>query len=284
MIRYKKLYNELLEKNKLLNIQIENLMNLVNKLEIKNEKNIVKYKKGSLCSINGNKYELEVFNIVSKCKLNNKPFNLQNKNELGGSHFKNDIECIMDDIKIPIEIKKENTPDWMQCKLTYDFINNKWIGSKNNKIPIESKKIFESLLYNVNIFNNNIPPFMQKKLTHSEWLNIKKETNDFNDMYIDCKDNIINKLYKEKGCYYIQISNKGLYHLGYDICNFNVPEFNCPQAIRIRTKIHSSSNKNGFCIISVTASCKPKNINYLLKSNYTLDDINYLPKNLKYDK
>lgn len=58
-------------------------------------------------------------------------------------------------------------------------------------------------------------------------LNIKNETNDFNDMYIHCSNDIIKKLYSEKKCNYIQISEKGLYHLGNDICNFNVPEFIC---------------------------------------------------------
>jgi hypothetical protein len=41
--------------------------------------------KGSRCSINGKKYELEVFNIVRKCKLNELRFNIQTEDELGGS-------------------------------------------------------------------------------------------------------------------------------------------------------------------------------------------------------
>ncbi len=36
----------------------------------------------------GKKYELEIFNIVSKCLLNDKKFNTQNKEDLGGiRHF-----------------------------------------------------------------------------------------------------------------------------------------------------------------------------------------------------
>lgn len=34
-------------------------------------------KKGSACSFSGKKYELEVYNIVKKCKLNGKIFNTQ---------------------------------------------------------------------------------------------------------------------------------------------------------------------------------------------------------------
>ena len=72
----------------------------------------------------GKKYELEIFNIVSKCLLNDKKFNTQNKEDLGGCNYKNDIECNMYNEKdIPIEIKKSTSPDWMQCSLKYDNIN-----------------------------------------------------------------------------------------------------------------------------------------------------------------
>ena len=46
---------------------------------------------------------------------------------------------------------------------------------------------------------------------------------------INCPNDTIKKLYSEKDCNYIQISNKGLYHLGNDICEFNVAEFICEQ-------------------------------------------------------
>jgi hypothetical protein len=57
----------------------------------------------------------------------------------------------------------------------------------------------------------------------------------------------------------------------------------CEQQIRIRTKIHSKKNKNGFCDLSVTCACQPKNIEKLQNSDYSLDDINKLPKNLKHE-
>lgn len=238
--------------------------------------------KGSGCSISGKKYELEVYNIVKKCKLNNNDFNIQKENELGGCSFKNDIECIMNHIKIPIEIKKYKTPDWMQCSLKYDYMSKKWMGCLKNKIPEKSKKIFEELVSPIKLFNGKIPPFMLKDITHNEWLQIKTETNDFNDTYLECPNNTIKKLYSEKGCFYIQISNKGLYHLGNDICEFNVPEFICEQQLRIRTKIHTTKNSRGFSKLSVTISCQPKNIKDLPESNYSLDNISRLPVNLIY--
>ena len=239
--------------------------------------------KGSLCSFEGKKYELQIYNIVSKCELNNKKFNTQDEKYLGGNTSKNDIECnLYTDYDIPIEIKKMKSPDWMQCSLIYNETMKKWIGSSRNKIPEKSKIIFEELISNIQLFNGNIPLFMIKDITHEEWINIKKQTNDYNDTYINCPNNIIQNLYKEKGCYYIQISNKGLYHLGNDICNFNVPEFIHDQQLRIRTKIHTKKNNKGFCKLSVTIACQPKNIKNLISSSYSLDNIKSLPANLIY--
>ena len=211
--------------------------------------------KGAKCSVNGKKYELKVYDIVKNCKLDGKEFNTQIKDELGGCSSKNDIECNLSNKNdIPIEIKISKTPDWMQCSLKYDNINNKWIGSSKNKIPESSKKIFEDIISNNILFNGKIPDFMIKNITHEEWIKIKNETKDFNDTYIDCHNDTIKKLYNEKGCKYIQISDKGLYHLGEDLCNFKVPEFICEQQLRIRTKIHTKQNKKGFCILSVIIS------------------------------
>jgi hypothetical protein len=69
----------------------------------------------------------------------------QKEDELGGCNSKNDIECIMDNVVIPIEIKKSKTPDWTQCSIKYDCESKKWIGSSKNKIPEKSKNIFAVL-------------------------------------------------------------------------------------------------------------------------------------------
>ena len=232
-------------------------------------------------SINGKKYELDIYNIVKNCLINDKYFNTQDKKDLGGCNNKNDIECnYIIDRDIPIEIKKFNSPDWMQCSLKYDNINNKWIGSLNNKIPENAKNIFQNLISSIILFNGKIPPFINNNITHNEWIKIKKETTDFNDIYIDCPNDTIKNLYNSKGCIYIQISNKGLYHLGNDVCNFNVPEFICEQQLRIRTKIHTRKNKDGYCKLSVIIACQPKNIKILENSKYSLDNYSKLPINL----
>jgi hypothetical protein len=241
------------------------------------------FKKGAACSINGKKYELQVFNIVKNCYINDKLFNTQDIKDLGYCNSKNDIECnylITNDI--PIEIKKCKTPDWMQCSLKYDDENKNWIGSSKNKIPDKSKQIFEELIADKILFNGNIPPFIYNNITYDEWVKIKKE-NDYNDIYIDCPNTTIRQLYAEKGCYYIQISEKGLYHLGNDICNFNVPEFICEQQLRIRIKVHSRKNNKGHCNLSITIACQPKKIKDLIDSSYSLDNKDKLPLVIYYN-
>ena len=241
-------------------------------------------KKGQNCSKEGQEYEKQIYQIVKHCTLHDKPFNTQKENELAGCSATNDIECNFNKEKdIPIEIKKAKTPDWMQCKLTYNTTTNKWTGALKNKIPDKSKTIFEELINNINLFNGKIPPFMLRDITHEEWILIKKETADFNDTYIDCPPTTIQQLYREKGCKYIQVSDGyGLYHLGEDLCELNVPEFVCEQRLRIRTKIHTTKNAKGFCSLSVTVACQPTNIKNIPKSNYSLDDITKLPLNLMY--
>jgi hypothetical protein len=277
---YKNLYKK--EKNirKELEIKLQQKILEINKLQEKNNE-LNKLMKGFKSSLNGNIYEKEVFNILKKCYINNKLFNSQNENELGGSSSKNDINCNYLDIDIGIEIKKYKTPDWMQCSIKYDKLNKIWIASKgkNNE---ECQKIFNNLINKLNLYNGDIPPFMEKSITHKEWLNIKKETNKWNDKYIDIPNDTIRKLYYAKGCKYIQISNGyGLYHLGNDICKFNVPLFELNQQLRIRTKIHSKENSKGFCNLSVTIACQPKNLKELTISKYSLDCENKLPINLK---
>ena len=239
-------------------------------------------KRGGGCSAEGKKYELLIYDIAKRCvsTITGKPFNTQKPEELGGSSAENDIICNwIADRDVPIEIKKK-TPDWMQCSLKYNETTGSWSGGVRNKIPHASKIIFEELLKNRTLFHGKIPPFMTGNITHEQWLKIKSETDDFNDAYFDCPPNTIARLYGEKGCKYIQIHGKGLYHLDHDVCEFGVPLFSCDQQMRIRTKIHGRQNTKGFCSLSVTMACQPKNIERLDASPFSLDCADSLPKNL----
>jgi len=234
--------------------------------------------RGSGCSVSGKKYEMDVYQIVRRCTLHGTPFNTQSPDALGGCSAKNDLECQFEGGRnVFIEIKKANTPDWMQCSLHYDLETRRWVGSAKNKIPEASKHVFESLVAEANLFRGQIPPFMETPITHEDWLRIKRSTSDFADTYLDCPNDTIMCLYREKGCHYIQISGKGLYHLGEDVCQFGVPPFVCEQRLRVRTKIHTKKDKNGFCKLSVTIACQPKTLKALDNSPYSLDDTAKLP-------
>ena len=237
-------------------------------------------KKGKMCSVEGNKYEKNVYNIVKKCRINNELFNTQEEKDLAGSSSKNDIICNFQGNHVGTEIKKCNSPDWMQCSIKKE--NNVWIP-KEGKNSEECKMIFYNLIKNHNLYNGTVPPFFERNITHKEWIQIKKESNLWNDLYFDIPSDTIQKLYSAKGCHYIQISNYGLYHLGNDICNFGVPYFNTEQQLRIRTKVHQSANKEGFCKLSVMMAAKPVNLTNLKTSPYSLDNINKLPPSLSYD-
>ena len=239
--------------------------------------------RGAGASISGKNYEKELHKNLKKCMLNGKPFNTQHENTLGGSTSNNDLSCNLEGVgDIGIEAKKL-TPDWMQCSIKFNTETNKWDATPNSKNPIECGKIFNELINNFNLYGGDIPPFMKRSVTHEEWKQIKKQTNQWNDTYIDIPSDTIRNLYSKKGCQYIQISNGyGLFHLGGDPCKFGVPIFDIEQQIRVRTKIHTRKNSKGYCSLSVTAACQPKNIKQLQASQYSLDNIGKLPPNLHY--
>lgn len=259
-----------------------------NKIETlkKTNKELIHLKKpkGYQCSVNGNQYEKIIHNITTHSNINDNPFNTQKEEELAGSSCKNDIECnFIGEKDIGIEVKKYNTPDWMQCSIKYNKETKRWEATKKGKIPIECREIFDKFINQINLYNGEIPPFMEKSIKHEEWVKIKSETKKWDDKYINIPSDSISILYQAKGCKYIQISDGyGLFHLGNDICNFDVPLFDIEQQLRIRTKIHTRKNKKGFCNLSVTVACQPKDITKLKQSKYSLDDKDKIPLSLIY--
>ena len=183
---------------------IECLIKENKKLKEENEKlkeELKKYesKKGQNCSISGNNYEIAIHNIIKSTYLNNKPFNTQKVEDLGGSTSSNDLECNFNDNVIGIEVKRAKAPDWMQCSLKR--CDNNWIGSEKGKIPEKSRLEFNKFIQKLTLFNGNIPPFLEKKLTHKEWTDIKSASHKFDDIYIDIPDDTINKIYLAKGSF-----------------------------------------------------------------------------------
>lgn len=235
--------------------------------------------KGQRCVLNGRRYEQKVHSVLLKTKINGNPFNTQAPNELGSSNNRIDIQCNYNKINdLGIEVKTAKSPDWMQCSITYDKKQHIWHPVINGKIPDQCRKIFHQLICDNIMYDNNIPPFLERKLKYNEWKDIKSIDNKWKDIYINIPSTIISELYRLKGCSYIQISHFGLYHTGIDTCGFNVPMFKVPQRIRIRVKIHRTVNSNGYCDLSVMCGCQPKYIFKLEKSPYSLDNLNKLPR------
>lgn len=235
----------------------------------------LKVTSGINAQISGLNYERTVHNVCSSIcwSESDKEFCTIDEKELGGNSSYNDIICDFIEFgDISIEIKKFKTPDWMQMSIIP--INGIWKSKGKNQIPNECVNIFESIIANNKLYDE-IPPFLIRKVSTNEWKTLKEK---FKDIYIPCKSDTIAKLYSHKKCNYIQISKIGLYHLGNDLCKFNVPYFECPQRMRIRTKIHKSNN-NGYIQASVTASIQP--ISYPNHSLFSLDNIKKIPNNLK---
>jgi hypothetical protein len=227
------------------------------------------------CSKNGKAYEYKIWENCIKLKTKyNEKFCKIEKNQLGGCSNRHDIVCYYNKKPINIEIKKHNSPDWSQ--MTLYPLKGKWRIKQNWRISRSSRLLFEKIINEKKIYNK-IPKFYLKNITYEEWKKLKFK--NFNDIYYDCPSNFISKLYKNKGCHYIQITNFGLYHLGQDICHFNVPFFECNTRLRIRVKIHNRRYR-GRMRASVVVSARPRFMGQMKKSDYSLDNIEKIPNNL----
>ena len=228
--------------------------------------------RGSQSSVSGKAYEIL---IAARCAQFRSPhievpFNTQTKDELGGCSAAADIVLNWSKVgDISVEAKCP-TPDWMQMKL--HKTDGGWIGSETCKIPAKSRLLFDSFLKGAVLFNNQVPTFLERDLTYPEWTAIKAVNKQFSDHYINCAKDTISSLYREKGCQYIQVKGKGLYHTGADVCGFGVPYFECEQRIRIRIKVHSR-NLGSVAKLSVMAAAQPVNLKSLIASPFSLDGL-----------
>lgn len=250
-------------------------------------KEINKISNGKKAVEGGKKYEKDTHMIIINTYIDNKKFNIQNENELGGSSQKPDMICIYNNKNIMLELK--NTIDSEFIQLDVCKKENEWKSSERSLHP---KSVCERYEREINLQNNlfygKLPPLNKTREEFDKWehdfLNEKSKDEKYKNKKIN-KDytwisrdkNFIKLNYKDKGCHYIQIKDYGLYHLGEDICNFNVPEFN-PEFIKLRLRCKRRKGKN--CTpSSLTLSAYPINLE---KSIYSLDTIAKLPINLIY--
>ena len=275
-----------------------------NKLTISNKKNLIKLKttpctqtekkpqttpKGAKCSENGNNYEKLIWNNLKNTTINNEKFNTQTELELGGSSSHNDIMCNFNSkIKnISIEIKNYIGAEFIQLDVHKE--GDKWIGPritrKSHPLSVINRYLIE-INSQKDLYYGRLPPLNKTRKEFDEWqewLNNKKkefESDDNKDYLWKSKDpEFVKNNYKDKGCSYIQINKYGLYHLCEDICNFDVPEFK-PDNITLRLRCKRRGGK-GCVPSSITMSAY---VSGLVKSKYSLDIIDNLPKNLIYKK
>lgn len=228
--------------------------------------------KGAGCSVAGGKYERQ---IAAVCRVLLSPHTLvslctQKDEELGGCGADIDIKLnwlVSGDVGL--EAKKWS-PDWMQCSIHKS--GGSWIGSEKAKIPGGCKRIFESLINGCDLYKGSVP--LLKHADEAAWKKYKKDNPELTrDQYFNCDSDTISRLYREKGCHYIQVGNGfGLYHTGDDVCGFGVPYFECKQRIRIRIKIHEKGKS-----LSFTAAAQPISKKGLTASPYSLDSADKLP-------
>ena len=239
-------------------------------------------RRGAGCSASGNKYELDIAKICRQVRSPyiSIPLCTSEESDLGGSGSGTDIPLNWKaERDVGCEAKHGSTPDWMQMSLKL-AADGRRVSSQRAKIPLECRTIFENIIENRTLYGGKVPPFEERNITQEEWAIIKKNNPEFADTYILCDTNTISQLYKARGCVYIQIYGKGLFHTGEDPCNFDVPYFTCPQQIRIRTKVHQAKNSKGFMQLSVMAAAQPVDFASIPKSPFSLDSLDTLPKNL----
>jgi len=249
----------------------------------------IKISNGAKAVNNGKKYEKDVYCVVKDTYINDKKFNIQNENELGGNSYRPDMKCIYNNLDIIKELKNDVNAEFIQV----DVIKEEtWISKNKSKHPLSVYKRYEDEInLQDNLFYGILPPLNKTRKEFDEWETVQSKLKQKDEKYKNkkriskeyswiSKDKHFIKLnYKDKGCHYIQIKDYGLYHLGEDICNFNVPEFN-PESVKIRLRCKRRQGKN--CVpSSITVSSYPYKLE---KSNYSLDTIEKLPLNLIYKK
>ena len=202
-----------------------------------------RFKGGGQCSKSGRNYE-------EKCWANVR-HHPTSKCLSGGSGHGNDLQFTWG----CVEVKKVFAPDWGQEKL--QWVDGGWVGTfpKIDEIRIPA-----------------LPP----GLTKERLATLRVDNPDYRDQYLDVDNTCIQKYYRGKGNYYIQLSDGfGLYHLGEDVYELGVPEFAVEQQMRVRVKYHSKTN------FSVTCAFQPVDIRKMPRSPYSLDDPEKLPPKLK---
>jgi hypothetical protein len=235
--------------------------------------------RGSKASVSGIAYEKKIAAACAKVKSPHCALAFHTDLALGGCGADVDIRLNWRKANDVWLEAKRPTPDWMQMKLHRDEAGV-WRGADSCKIPAASRVLFEAIIGSKPLFGGKTPTFLERRVTYPEWVEIKAANPEFSDVYITCTPNTISDLYKAKGCAYIQVDGKGLFHTGVDVCGFGVPYFSCEQRVRIRLKVHGRK-LGGHALLSVMAAAQPVKLDTLAPSPYSLDNAAKMPPALQ---
>ena len=170
----------------------------------------------------GRTYEETIKLVLTRISLND--VKLEVKETTAGAGWGNDIAFTHGDAEIGIEIKNKGGFEGGGKTLKHD--GTSW--------KVTEDCFMKNVIGDANPYDGQIPAcFADKNL--SVW---NREKHLFGDIYIEKPGSTVSDYYREKGCAYIQIKGKGLYHTGIDILNLGVPLFSVPTMLRIRVTKH----------------------------------------------
>jgi len=206
----------------------------------------------------GKDYEEKIFRI---CKVKGCVFPGTSNAGGGGG-----IDVILSHNEEPMNLEiKSDGADWGQEGLK--FINNKWIWNNSNN----STEYFNAINALSFIDNDFVPKNMCPEGTKlNNWNSKKKELiglrelkfdqSKFEKSHIHISLEPLVEFYNSKNCFYIQLKNFGLYHLGFDKYNLKTPNFDGTIYLRFRVKMHDHFERR---ILGLNKSKKGKIVSKL---------------------
>ncbi len=200
----------------------------------------------------GQKYEKKIQEI------------LQNRGLLPDNLCLNDAGFRHNGMNFFVEVKNRAAPDFGQKKLNWDKQNG-WQWSEKDIIT----DLYDQLGVMKYIDKNFVPRRYTVSASSISMLDKKFDRQQFEKSGI-VLDNpkYLNEFYARKNCFYIQIEDKGFYHLKNDVANLVVPRFMPELTLRLRAKTHQSIPIYSYSFFAVIQA----KTNAMLKSPYDLEE------------
>jgi hypothetical protein len=174
---------------------------------------------------NGIAYEKSVSDSLSTLTYHGKPIVVCSTT--AGASGESDVRFSIDGSSYSIEVKDKKAFEGGQKRMVPGV----------NGLIIPEDCLHKECLGSYIPFQGNVPSFLKGDRRPEQWAS---EKHLFADEYIPVDKQKVTEYYRRKGESYIQVEDKGLYHLGTDILGLGVPEFQCETKLRIRCKCHSS--------------------------------------------